>query len=75
MPQSRKRPGHHPHKQPADIPASQRVKGKVIWAVLLAIFAVMIAYFAGAGYTVLIVAAVCGGVIGYLIGGAMEKDA
>ncbi len=75
MPQSRKRPGHHPHKQTADIPVSQRVKGKVIWAVLLAIFAFIIAYFAGAGYIVLVIAAVCGGVIGYLIGRAMEKDA
>lgn len=28
---SRNRPGH-PFQKPADIPSSQRVKGKIIWA-------------------------------------------
>lgn len=73
MPESRKRPGH-PYQEPADIPASQRVKGKTIWAILLAVFGLLIAYFAvGPNYTVLIPATAIAGVIGYFIGKKMEK--
>jgi len=76
MPQSRKRPGHHEYKTPADIPPSQRVKGRVLWAILCTVFALLIAYFgAGANYVVLLIAGVLGAVIGYAIGRAMEKDA
>lgn len=72
---SRKRPGH-PYRKKADIPASQRVKGRVIWAVLIAVFAVLVAYFgAGANWMVLIVAGVAGAVIGYAIGKSMEQEA
>ncbi len=73
MPESRKRPGH-PYQEPADIPASQRVKGKTIWAILLSVFGLLIAYFAvGPNYTVLIPATLIAGIIGYFIGKKMEK--
>lgn len=73
MPESRKRPGH-PYQEPADIPASQRVKGKTIWAILLSVFGLLIAYFAvGVNYTVLISATLIAGIIGYFIGKKMEK--
>jgi len=76
MPQSRKRPGHHEYKKAADIPKSQRVKGRVIVAILGAVFATLITYFgAGDNYIYLLVAAVLGAVIGYAIGKAMEKEA
>ena len=76
MPQSRKRQGNHPFKQAADIPKSQRVKGRVIWAILIAVFAVLITFFgAGSNYIVLLLAAVIGALIGYAIGTRMEKDA
>lgn len=75
MPQSRKRPGHHEFKTPADIPPSQRVKGRVLWAILCSVFAVLIAYFgAGENYLILAIAAILGAVIGFAIGRAMEKD-
>jgi hypothetical protein len=76
MPESRKRPGHHEHKRPADIPARQRTKGRTIWAILFAVFAGIFAFFAAAdNYVVLAIAVVAGGVVGYLIGRNMEQDA
>jgi hypothetical protein len=76
MPQSRKRAGNHPYKQQADIPASQRVKGRIMWAILCAIFAFLFAYFgAGENYLVLSLATIAGAVIGFFIGKAMEQDA
>lgn len=73
MPESRKRPGHH-YQKPADIPARQRVKGKIMWAILLGFFGLLIAYFAvGTNYAVLIVATLIAGIIGYFIGKKMEK--
>ena len=76
MPESRKRPGHHEHQVPADIPASQRVKGRVIWAILCAVFAFLIAYFGvGENWTVLVIATIVGAFIGFAIGRAMEKQA
>ena len=79
MPESRKRHGHHEHqeqKKTVDIPPGQRVKGRVLWAILCTVFAVLIAYFgAGENYIVLIIAALLGAVIGFAIGRAMEKDA
>jgi hypothetical protein len=76
MPESRKRPGHHDYKKPSSIPSRQRTKGRTIWAVLFAVFAVMFAYFAGgANYILLAVVAVIGGLAGYAVGKSMEKDA
>ena len=73
MPESRKRPGH-PYQKPADIPARQRVKGKIMWAILFSVFGLLIAYFAvGANYLVLIVVTLVAGIIGYIIGKKMEK--
>jgi hypothetical protein len=73
MPQSRKRPGHH-YQKPADIPASQRTKGRVIWAILFAVFALLVAFFATDGdVTVIVIAVVLGAIIGYFIGKNAEK--
>ena len=75
MPQSRNRPGHR-YQKPADVPASQRVRGRVIWAILFAIFGLGIAYFAaGANYFVLVLGALVGSAIGYYAGKSMEQDA
>lgn len=75
MPQSRKRKGH-PFKKPADIPASQRTKGRIFWALLLAVFSFLIALFsAGFNIIILIIAAIVGAVIGYLVGKTMEQEA
>lgn len=76
MPESRQRPGHHEHHEPSPIPSSQRTKGRTVWAILLAVLALGIAYFAaGPNYAILAIAAIAGGVIGYFMGKAMEKDA
>jgi len=73
MPESRKRPGHQ-YQKPADIPTSQRVKGKIVWALLFGVFGLLIAYFtAGSNYIILIAATVAAAAIGYLIGKKMEK--
>jgi hypothetical protein len=73
MPESRKRPGH-PFQKPADIPASQRVKGKIIWALLFGVFGLLMAYFtAGSNYKILIIVTLVAGAIGYFIGKKMEK--
>lgn len=75
MPQSRNRPGH-PYQKPSDVPASQRVRGRVIWAILFAIFGLGIAYFAaGDNWIILLIGAVAGAAIGYFAGKSMEKDA
>ena len=75
MPQSRKRPGHS-YQKPADVPASQRVKGRVIWAILFAIFGLGIAYFAaGDNWIVMLIGALLGAAIGYVAGKSMEQDA
>jgi hypothetical protein len=73
MPESRKRPGH-PYQKPADIPARQRVKGKITWAILFTLFGLCIAYFAGGlNFKILVAAGVIAGAIGYFIGRSMEK--
>lgn len=75
MPESRNRPGH-PYQKPADIPASQRVKGRIIWAILFAVFGLGIAYFSsGDNWLVLSIGAIVGSIIGYVAGKSMEKDA
>lgn len=75
MPQSRNRPGHQYQKK-ADIPAKQRVKGRVIWAILFAVFGLLIAFFSvGADYPVLIIVAAVSALLGYVVGKNMEQDA
>ena len=75
MPESRNRPGHQ-YQQKADIPARQRVKGRITWAILLAVFGLLIAYFSvGDNYVVLLAVAVVSAAIGYFVGKKMEKDA
>jgi hypothetical protein len=75
MPQSRKRPGHR-YQKPADIPASQRAKGRIVWSILIAVFAFIITFFAaGSNYIALIIGAAVGAFIGYLIGRSMEQSA
>jgi hypothetical protein len=75
MPESRKRRGHHYQKR-SDIPSSQRTKGRIIWAILFAVFGLVITFFAaGDNYMVLIIGAVIGGFIGYVVGKSMEQSA
>ncbi len=75
MPQSRKRPGHHEYRKPSDIPASQRTKGRIVWAILFSVFGLLIGYFASGSTTALVLGAVIGAIIGYALGLKMEKDA
>jgi hypothetical protein len=74
MPESRKRKGH-PFVKHSDIPNSQRAKGRFLWAILIGIFALIIAYFAfGPDYIVLALALMIGAAAGFFIGKAMEMD-
>jgi uncharacterized protein YcfJ len=76
MPESRKRPGHHVHHTPSAAPAGPRTKGRIMWAILLGVFGLMVAFFAGgANYIALAAGAVIGGLIGYAIGKSMETEA
>ena len=75
MPESRKRRGHR-YQKPADIPSSQRTKGRIIWAILFAVFGLVITLFAvGDDYIVLVIGAAIGALIGYAIGKNMEQAA
>lgn len=75
MPQSRHRPGHS-FQKPAAIPSSQRVKGRVIWAILFAVFGVAIVYFASSGsWVMILLGAIVGALVGYFAGKSMEQDA
>ena len=75
MPESRNRPGHH-HQKKAAISSKQRVKGRVIWAILFAIFGFLIALFsAGENYIAWGIVAAIGAIIGYEVGKSMEQDA
>lgn len=74
MPESRKRPGHQ-YQKPSDIPASQKTKGRIIWSILLAIFAVVITWFATERIPALIMGGLVGACLGYVIGKSMEQDA
>jgi hypothetical protein len=74
MPQSRKRKGHL-FKKPSDIPASQRTKGRILWAILIGVFSLLITLFAvGLNYIVLSIVLIVGAFVGYLIGKSMEKQ-
>lgn len=67
---------HHPTPKHIDIPASQRTKGRITWAILFAVFAVILTFFAaGDNWIVLIIGALVGGLIGYAIGKSMEQAA
>jgi hypothetical protein len=73
MPESRKRPGH-PYHKPADIPTRQRVKGRIIWAVLLGILGLLLSFSAGGiNYKIIVPSTLAGVFIGYFIGKKMEK--
>ena len=75
MPQSRQRHGHH-YQKPANIPAKQRVKGRIIWAILFAIFGMLIAFFAtNNNYVALVLGVLIGAAIGYVAGKSMEREA
>lgn len=75
MPQSRHRHGHH-YQKPAAVPASQRVKGRLIWTILFAVFGLAIVYFASEGsWIVILLGGLVGAVIGYFTGRSMEEDA
>jgi hypothetical protein len=75
MPESRNRPGHH-HQKKAAISSKQKVKGRVIWAILFAVFGLLIAFFSlGADYLILIIVAAASALLGYFIGKNMEQDA
>ena len=75
MAQKRK---HHHHATPkhTNIPARQRTKGRIIWAILFAVFGMILALFAaGDNWIVLAVAAIISGLIGYVVGRNMEQAA
>lgn len=75
MPESRKRIDH-PFQKPADVPASQRTSGHLLWAILFAVFAALIIFFAvGNNWIVMVIGAAAGALAGWLIGRKMEKDA
>jgi uncharacterized membrane protein YjjP (DUF1212 family) len=75
MPESRHRPGHL-FQKPAAIPSGQRVKGRLIWAVLFAVFGAAIVYFASEGsWLIILSGATVGALIGYFAGRSMEQDA
>jgi len=75
MPHSRKRKGHHHHHQEGMSTApKQKTSGHLIWSVLIAVFAVVIGFFAaGTNILVLLLCAAAGAVLGYFIGKNMEK--
>ena len=74
MPESRNR-ARHPYHKAAGIPAKQRIKGPVIWAILFSVFGLLLTFFAaGNNYVVLAITTITSAVIGYAIGKKMEKD-
>ena len=75
MPQSHKHHGHHEYHKPADIPAAQRTKGRIIWALLLGVFGLIIGWSASDNYVAIVIATLIGAAIGYFIGKQMEKNA
>ena len=74
MAESRKRKDSNQIRR-ADIPSSQRTTGHLLWALLVGVFGLMIAYFAtSGGWTALITGAAIGAVVGWLLGRKMERD-
>jgi hypothetical protein len=75
MPQSRKRHGHHPYQKSSAIPAKQRTKGRVTWAILFAVFGFLITFFAaGSNLILLSIVTIIAALIGYIIGRNLEKN-
>ena len=76
MPESRKRKGHHEYRKPSDIPATQRTKGRILWALLFAVFGFILLFFAlGLNWIALIIGTFLASILGYLAGIKMEKAA
>ncbi len=75
MPESRKRPGHHEFKKKSAIPAKQRVRGRVVLAVLFGAFGLLIALFNSGNYLAWVTVAILASTLGYFVGKNMEKDA
>ena len=75
MAESRKRQGHHPHHKPTNLPSRQKATGSMLWALLFAVFGLLIAFFAaGVNYIALVIGVLISGAIGYYIGKRMEED-
>ena len=75
MAQKRKR-HHHATPKHVDVPTRQRTRGRIIWAILFAVFGVLLTFFAaGDNLIVLVAAAIIAGLIGYAIGKNMEQAA
>lgn len=75
MPRSRKRPGHH-YQKPADIPARQRTRGKIVWAILFGVFGLVIAFFASDNsYVAMVIGAIIGSAVGYVVGKNVDQEA
>ncbi|MCU7552401.1 glycine zipper domain-containing protein [Chitinophagaceae bacterium LB-8] len=77
MPQSKKRHVHHQYQKPStSIPARQAIKGRIIWALLIGVFGLLIGAFASeSGYAAMIIGALAGSLLGYFIGKNMEEEA
>ena len=74
MPTSRKRK-IPPKRKPSEVPASQRVRPRTIWSILLAIFGIAVAFFAtGTNYYAMAIGGIIGAFAGYLIGRQMAQD-
>ena len=74
MAKSRTRPGHK-YQKPADIPAKQRTKGRVVWAILFGVFGLAIAFFASnQNYIALVLGGLLGSVLGYIVGKNLEQE-
>ncbi len=74
MPNSRKRHGHHEYQKAADIPSAQRTKGRIIWALLLGVFGLIIGWSASDNSIAIVIGALIGAVVGYFIGKRMEEN-
>lgn len=69
-----KKPHGEPFPKHADVPYHQRIKGKIMWAILFGIFGLLISYFAaGPKYMILTAGTLVAAIIGYFIGKKMEK--
>lgn len=75
MPNSRKRHTHHNTHPSHALPAKQSTKGRIIWALLVGVFGLLIGLFAsGDGYVAPLIGGLLGLAVGYLIGKNMEKE-
>ncbi len=75
MSENKKRKKPQPERV-AEVPAKQRTSGHLLWAVLFAVFGVLIVLFSmGNNWVALIIGAAVGAVAGWLLGRKMEQDA